>query len=59
MPDMQKNVTPGKRKRCPNYSPEFIAASCEPGINRLSISLSEILQNLEPVKFWLLYATAG
>ncbi|WP_142500436.1 transposase [Klebsiella pneumoniae] len=34
---MQKNVTPGRRKGCPNYSPEFkqqlVAASCEPGIS--------------------------
>jgi transposase len=32
---MQKNMTPGRRKGCPNYSPEFkqqlVAASCEPG----------------------------
>lgn len=31
---MQKNVTPGRRKGCPNYPPEFkqqlVAASCEP-----------------------------
>ncbi|MDE1118491.1 IS66-like element accessory protein TnpA, partial [Klebsiella pneumoniae] len=30
-------VTPGRRKGCPNYSPEFkqqlVAASCEPGIS--------------------------
>ena len=36
MSDMQKNVTPGRRKGCPNYPPEFkqqlVAASCEPGI---------------------------
>ncbi|MEJ1920776.1 hypothetical protein WES18_23005, partial [Escherichia albertii] len=29
---MQKNVTPGRRKGCPNYPPEFkqqlVAASC-------------------------------
>ncbi|MFX2611659.1 transposase [Enterobacter mori] len=34
---MQKNMTPGRRKGCPNYSPEFkhqlVAASCEPGIS--------------------------
>ncbi|EKC2495563.1 transposase [Salmonella enterica] len=34
---MQKNVTPGRRKGCPDYSPEFkqqlVAASCEPGIS--------------------------
>lgn len=39
MSDMQKNVTPGRRKGCPNYSPEFkqrlVAASCDP---RISIS---------------------
>ncbi|PCM32219.1 transposase, partial [Escherichia coli] len=23
MSDMQKNVTPGRRKGCPNYPPEF------------------------------------
>ncbi|EIH45853.1 hypothetical protein EC970259_B0057 [Escherichia coli 99.0741] len=32
---MQKNVTPGRRKGCPNYPPELkqqlVAASCEPG----------------------------
>ncbi|EMG4866056.1 transposase, partial [Escherichia coli] len=37
--DMQKNVTLGRRKGCPNYPPEFkqqlVAASCEP---RISIS---------------------
>lgn len=37
MSDMQKNMTPGRRKGCPNYSPEFkqqlVAASCEPGIS--------------------------
>ncbi|NBJ29682.1 transposase [Citrobacter freundii] len=36
MSDMQKNVTPGRRKGCPNYSPEFkqqlVSASCKPGI---------------------------
>ncbi|MTH48617.1 transposase [Intestinirhabdus alba] len=35
--DMQKNMTPDRRKGCPNYSPEFkqqlVAASCEPGIS--------------------------
>jgi transposase len=34
---MQKNMTPGRRKGCPNYSTEFkqqlVAASCEPGIS--------------------------
>ncbi|MGC6031569.1 transposase [Enterobacter kobei] len=34
---MQKNLTPGRRKGCPNYSPEFkqqlVKASCEPGIS--------------------------
>ncbi|KNC91801.1 IS66-like element accessory protein TnpA [Trabulsiella odontotermitis] len=34
---MQKNVIPGKRKGCPNYSPEFkqqlVAASCKPGVS--------------------------
>ena len=39
MSDMQKNVTPGRRKGCPNYSPEFkqqlVAASCEPGIPKI------------------------
>ena len=36
---MQKNVTPGRRKGCPNYPPDLnhqlVAASCEP---RISIS---------------------
>ncbi|EHT98202.1 hypothetical protein CKS_3079 [Pantoea stewartii subsp. stewartii DC283] len=35
MSDMQKNMTPGRRKDCPDYSPEFkqqrVAAPCEPG----------------------------
>lgn len=40
---MQKNVTPGRRKGCPNYSPEFkqqlVAASCEPGISISKLAL--------------------
>ncbi|UJQ26177.1 transposase [Pantoea agglomerans] len=36
---MQKDVTSGRRRGCPNYPPEFqhqfVAASCEP---RISIS---------------------
>jgi transposase len=40
---MQKNVTPGRRKDCPNYSPEFkqqlVAASCEPGISISKLAL--------------------
>ena len=43
MSDMQKNVTPGRRKGCPNYSPEFkqqlVAASCEPGISISKLAL--------------------
>lgn len=35
--DMQKNVTPGRRKGRPNYPPEFkqqlVVASCEPGVS--------------------------
>lgn len=34
---MQKNMTPGRRKGCPYYSPEFkhqlVTASIEPGIS--------------------------
>ncbi|HCP3260156.1 TPA: transposase [Escherichia coli] len=41
--DMQKNVTPGRRKGCPNYPPEFkqqlVAASCEPGISISKLAL--------------------
>ncbi|EHJ0058532.1 transposase [Salmonella enterica] len=41
--DMQKNMTPGRRKGCPNYSPEFkqqlVAASCEPGISISKLAL--------------------
>ncbi|HGY1841480.1 TPA: transposase, partial [Citrobacter freundii] len=41
--DMQKNVTPGRRKGCPNYSPEFkqqlVAASCKPGISISKLAL--------------------
>jgi len=40
---MQKHVTPGRRKGCPNYSPEFkqqlVAASCEPGISISKLAL--------------------
>ncbi|HDR2836517.1 TPA: transposase, partial [Enterobacter mori] len=35
--------TPGRRKGCPNYSPEFkqqlVAASCEPGISISKLAL--------------------
>ncbi|WP_239507517.1 transposase, partial [Serratia marcescens] len=40
---MQKNMTPGRRKGCPNYSSEFkhqlVAASCEPGISISKLAL--------------------
>lgn len=40
---MQKNMTPGRRKGCPKYSPEFkkqlVAASCEPGISISKLAL--------------------
>ncbi|EEW3184290.1 transposase [Escherichia coli] len=40
---MQKNVTPGRRKGCPNYPTEFkqllVAASCEPGISISKLAL--------------------
>ncbi|EJF8396328.1 transposase [Salmonella enterica] len=40
---MQKNMTPGRRKGCPNYSPEFkqqlVAASCKPGISISKLAL--------------------
>ncbi|EAV4974030.1 transposase [Salmonella enterica] len=40
---MQKHVTPGRRKGCANYSPEFkqqlVAASCEPGISISKLAL--------------------
>ena len=43
MSDMQKDMTPGRRKGCPNYSPEFklqlVAASCEPGISISKLAL--------------------
>ena len=43
MSDMQKNVPPGRRKGCPNYSPEFkqqlVAASCKPGISISKLAL--------------------
>lgn len=43
MPDMQKNVTSGRRKGCPNYPPEFkqqlVAASCEPGVSISKLAL--------------------
>ncbi|MBW6097863.1 transposase [Escherichia coli] len=39
----RKNVTPGRRKGCPNYPPEFkqllVAASCEPGISISKLAL--------------------
>jgi len=41
--DMQKNVTSGRRKGCPNYPPEFkqqlVAASCEPGVSISKLAL--------------------
>ncbi|ECG8574994.1 transposase, partial [Salmonella enterica subsp. diarizonae] len=41
--DMQKNITPGRRKGCPHYSPEFkqqlVAASCEPGVSISGLAL--------------------
>ncbi|HGX7353223.1 TPA: transposase, partial [Shigella sonnei] len=44
--DMQKNVTPGRRKGCPNYPPEFkqqlVAASCEPGISISKLALEKM-----------------
>lgn len=43
MSDMQKNVTYGRRKGCPNYPPEFkqqlVAASCEPGVSISKLAL--------------------
>lgn len=43
MSDMQKNVTSGMRKGCPNYPPEFkqqlVAASCEPGVSISKLAL--------------------
>lgn len=43
MSDMQKRMTPGRRKGCPNYSPEFkqqlVAASCEPGVSISKLAL--------------------
>ncbi|EKN3732795.1 TPA: IS66-like element accessory protein TnpA [Citrobacter freundii] len=40
---MQKNVTSGRRKGCPNYPPEFkqqlIVASCEPGVSISKLAL--------------------
>lgn len=45
MSDMQKNVTSGRRKGCPNYPPEFkqqlVAASCEPG-GEPGVSISKL-----------------
>lgn len=47
--DMQKNVTPGRRKGCPNYSPEFkqqlVAASCEPEISISKLALENGASN--------------
>ena len=41
--DMQKNMTPGRRKGCPNYPPEFkqqlVAASCEAGVSISKLAL--------------------
>lgn len=40
---MQKNGIPGRRKGCPNYSPEFkqqlVAGSCDPGISISKLAL--------------------
>lgn len=47
MSDMQKNVTFGRRKGCPNYPPEFkqqlVAASCEPGVSMSKLALEMAL----------------
>jgi Transposase and inactivated derivatives len=47
--DMQKNVTPGRREGCLNYSPEFkqqlVAASCEPGISISKQALTTDMRN--------------
>lgn len=44
---MQKNMTPGRRKGCPNYSPEFkqqlVTASCEPGISISKLALENCI----------------
>lgn len=43
MSDMHKSMTPGRRKGCPNYSPEFkqqlVAASCKPGVSISKLAL--------------------
>ncbi|EGO8354942.1 transposase, partial [Escherichia coli] len=40
---MQKNVTPGRRKGCPNDPPEFkqqlVSASCESGVSISKLAL--------------------
>jgi len=40
---MQKNVTSGRRKGCPNYPPEFkqqlVAAFCQPGVSISKLAL--------------------
>ncbi|EDT7188197.1 transposase [Salmonella enterica subsp. enterica] len=50
---MQKNVTPGRRKGCPNYSPEFkqqlVAASCEPGISISKLALENGINAKMPI----------
>ncbi len=47
MSDMQKNITPGRRKGCPHYSPEFkqqlVAASCEPGVSISGLALEHAI----------------
>ncbi|EAA5438764.1 transposase [Salmonella enterica subsp. diarizonae] len=44
---MQKNITPGRRKGCPHYSPEFkqqlVAASCEPGVSISGLALEHAI----------------
>lgn len=55
MSDMQKNVTLGRRKGCPNYPPEFkqqlVAASCEPRISISKLALENGI-NANPLFKW-------
>ncbi|EPF0317341.1 transposase [Enterobacter chuandaensis] len=37
--DIQKNVTPGRHKGCPNFKHLLVAASCEPGISISKLAL--------------------
>ncbi|WP_249509229.1 transposase, partial [Escherichia coli] len=60
---MQKIVTPGSRKGCPNYPPEFkqqlVAASCEPGISISKLALENGINGKRLVRTVLIFTESS